>query len=99
MAATFGAPVSAVLLAVELLLFEYRPRSVIPVALACVTGTAVRIAFLGTAPAFQVVDVVQPPPTALAVYVVLGGLVGLARGAASQAVSWVEDRVAWLQIH
>jgi hypothetical protein len=34
MAATFGSPVSAVLLAVELLLFEYRPRSIIPVALA-----------------------------------------------------------------
>ena len=39
MAATFGSPVSAVLLAVELLLFEYRPRSIIPVALATVTAT------------------------------------------------------------
>ena len=38
MAATFGSPVSAVLLAVELLLFEYRPRSLIPVALAARRG-------------------------------------------------------------
>src|SRR5512140_907893 len=39
MAATFGTPVSAVLLAIELLLFEYRPRSVIPVALAAAVAT------------------------------------------------------------
>src|SRR6059036_4294871 len=42
MAATFGSPVSAVLLAVELLLFEYRPRSIIPVALASATAAGVR---------------------------------------------------------
>ena len=47
MAATFGSPVSAVLLAVELLLFEYRPRSLIPVALAAATAAGVRIAFVG----------------------------------------------------
>ena len=47
MAATFGSPVSAVLLAIELLLFEYRPRSLIPVALAAATATGVRIAFVG----------------------------------------------------
>ena len=43
MAATFGSPVSAVLLAVELLLFEYRPRSLIPVALAAAMAAGVRI--------------------------------------------------------
>ena len=99
MAATFGSPVSAVLLAVELLLFEYRPRSVIPVALAAVTGTAIRIAFLGTAPAFQVVDIVQPPPTALAGYVFIGGLVGVASVAVTKAVYAVEDGFARLPIH
>ena len=51
MAATFGSPVSAVLLAVELLLFEYRARSIIPVALyATVTTAGVRMAFVGAAP-------------------------------------------------
>src|SRR3954469_14215105 len=43
MAATFGTPVSAVLLAVELLLFEYRPRSLIPVAIAAAVAASVRI--------------------------------------------------------
>src|SRR5204863_36124 len=47
MAATFGAPVSAVLLAVELLLFEFRPRSLVPVALASATAAGVRILFDG----------------------------------------------------
>src|SRR5512143_3281732 len=56
MAATFGSPVSAVLLAIELLLFEYRPRSVIPVALASVTATGLRLALEGSAPIFAIPD-------------------------------------------
>src|SRR5262249_25742169 len=52
MAATFGSPVSAVLLAVELLLFELRPRSIIPVALASVTAAGCRMGWLGTDPVF-----------------------------------------------
>lgn len=40
MSAIFGAPVAAILLAIELLLFEFSPRSFIPVALACITGSA-----------------------------------------------------------
>src|SRR5437588_6976157 len=45
MAATFGSPVSAVLLAIELLLFEFRARSIVPVALASATAAGVRMAF------------------------------------------------------
>src|SRR5690606_17247581 len=52
MAATFGSPVAAVLLAIELLLFEYRPRSIIPVALAAVTADGIRMAFVGMSPMF-----------------------------------------------
>src|SRR3569833_4348054 len=52
MSATFGSPVSAVILAVELLLFEFRPRSIIPVAQASATATAVRFAFVGSDPVF-----------------------------------------------
>ena len=77
MAATFGTPVSAVLLAIELLLFEYRPRSLIPVALAAAIATAVRIAFDGTAPVFATSQLVQPSGAALAGYTVLGGIIGV----------------------
>jgi CIC family chloride channel protein len=52
MAATFSCPMSATLLAVELLLFEWKPRSLVPVALACVTAGAVRRLLLGSGPIF-----------------------------------------------
>ena len=77
MAATFGSPVSAVLLAVELLLFEYRPRSIIPVALAACAATAVRMGFEGAEPVFGMPDLAQPSGTALAVYVVIGAAMGV----------------------
>ncbi|HWW83151.1 MAG TPA: chloride channel protein [Vicinamibacterales bacterium] len=52
MAATFAAPIASVMLAVELLLFEWKPRSVVPVALASVTATVVRRYLLGYGPLF-----------------------------------------------
>ncbi|MEO8131754.1 MAG: chloride channel protein, partial [Bryobacteraceae bacterium] len=52
MAATFATPVAAVLLAVELLLFEWKPRSAIPVALASATAGAARRYILGLGPLF-----------------------------------------------
>src|SRR5215813_11680047 len=54
MSATFASPVAAVLLAVELLLFEWKPRSVIPVALAAATAAVVRRYILGFGPLFSV---------------------------------------------
>jgi CIC family chloride channel protein len=56
MSATFGSPVAAALLAVELLLFEWKPRSLIPVALASATAALVRPHLLGTGPLFPVPD-------------------------------------------
>src|SRR5579863_7710036 len=50
MAATFATPVAAVLIAVELLLFEWKPRSAIPVALASATAGAARRYILGLGP-------------------------------------------------
>src|SRR5437660_5868708 len=54
MSATFAAPVASVMLGVELLLFEWKPRSVIPVAFASVAAAAVRRQFLGVGPLFSV---------------------------------------------
>ena len=91
MAATFGTPVSAVLLAVELLLFEYRARSLVPVALAAATATGVRIAFHGTAPVFPVTELHQPSGQALIMYGVLGAAMGLVAAAIIRATYAVED--------
>src|ERR671939_475047 len=54
MAAIFAAPVAAVLLAVELLLFEWRPRSFIPVAVAAAVAGALRVPLMGAGPIFPV---------------------------------------------
>src|SRR5437879_6682612 len=53
MAAIFASPVAAVLLAVELLLFEWKPRSLVPVALASVTAASARRFLIGVGPLFQ----------------------------------------------
>jgi CIC family chloride channel protein len=91
MAATFGSPVSAVLLAIELLLFEYRRRSVIPVSLASAAATGVRIAFAGSAPVFSIPGLTQPGGAALAFYCLLGAAVGVASVFVTRAVYVVED--------
>jgi CIC family chloride channel protein len=99
MTATFGSPVAAVLLAIELLLFEYRPRSIIPVSLACATAQGVRTFFFGTAPVFTMSDIMQPRGYALAGYVVLGAIVGVASVFATRVVYSVEDAFDYLPIH
>src|SRR5438445_11674691 len=99
MAATFGSPVSAVLLAVELLLFELRPRSLIPVALAAATATGVRVAFGGSQPAFAMPNLTQPHGEALAAYIVLGAIVGVASVFVTRAVYAVEDAFEHLPVH
>jgi H+/Cl- antiporter ClcA len=52
MTAIFGTPMAAVLLAVELLLFEWKPRSFIPVVAACVVSAAWRPLLFGSGPLF-----------------------------------------------
>jgi H+/Cl- antiporter ClcA/predicted transcriptional regulator len=99
MAATFGSPVSAVLLAIELLLFEYRARSIIPVALACATATAVRMSFVGSAPAFAMPVLGEQSGIVLAGYIAIGALVGLASVFVTRSVYWIEDQFEKLPIH
>ena len=99
MAAVFGAPVASLVLAVELLLFELRPRSLIPVALATVTAVAVRYATYGAAPVFPMPAVLQPGGLALISFVVIGGIVGFASIGVTKAVYGVEDLFEKLPIH
>jgi CIC family chloride channel protein len=99
MAATFGSPISAVLLAVELLLFEYRARSLIPVALAAVAAMAVRVVFRGTGTDFAIGGIAQAHGEALAFYTLIGALVGVAAAYITRATYWVEDCFERLPIH
>ncbi len=91
MAATFGSPVSAVLLAVELLLFEFRPRSLIPVALASAAATGVHFAIVGAKPVFAMPDIGVPGAAALAAYCAIGALIGVISTLVTRAVYLVED--------
>jgi H+/Cl- antiporter ClcA len=99
MTAIFGSPVSAVILAVELLLFELRPRSLIPVAMAAVAAAGVRYAAVGTTPVFAMPPVAEPGLSALACYVALGGLIGLVSVAVTRIVYGIEDAFEKLPIH
>ena len=100
MSATFASPVAAVLLAVELLLFEWKPRSLIPVALASVTAGAARRYLLGVGPLFPV-----PPhpvfigPQGLMGCVVAGVLAGALSALLTLAVYAAEDLFRLLPIH
>ncbi len=98
MTATFGSPVAAVVLAIELLLFEFRPRSLVPVALASVVATAVRYALVGTMPAFPMPDVLPPGSAALLFYTMLGAFVGLVSVGVTRLVYAIEDAFERLPI-
>lgn len=99
MAATFGSPVSAVLLTVELLLFEFRPQSLIPVTLASTTATAVRIFFVGSAPIFALKNVAEPGSVALVIYLLMGLIIGVCSVFVTKSVYLVEDTFDKLPIH
>jgi chloride channel protein, CIC family len=99
MAATFGSPVSAVLLAIELLLFEFRPRSFIPVGLAAATAAGVRFALKMRYPVFDLPVIIQPTQWAMMGYVVIGALIGLASVYVTRAVYFIEDLFDHLPIH
>lgn len=99
MAAVFGAPVASLIMAVELLLFELRPRSLIPVALATVTAVGIRYATFGPGPVFPMPDIAQPGGLALISYIVVGGIVGLVSVWITRAVYLVEDLFEKLPVH
>jgi chloride channel protein, CIC family len=100
MSATFAAPVSAALLAVELLLFEWKPRSFVPVALSSATAAAVRRYLLGPGPLFPVP--VHSPllgPKALLGCALVGLLAGVLSALLTLAVYGAEDAFRKLPIH
>ncbi|HVU98176.1 MAG TPA: chloride channel protein [Puia sp.] len=99
MAAIFGSPLAAVLLAIELLLFEFSARSVIPVALACVTGAGMHFLLFGHEPVFSMPAIPAAPNGALAIYVVLGAFVGVVAAGVSRSIYWIEDMFEHLPIH
>ena len=100
MAATFNSPLAAVLLAVELLLFEWRPRSFVPVVAAVAVGTMVRGVLLGTAPVFPVDSSnLHLSPLICGIAAVVGLTGGLLAVGATWLVYKAEDGFTRLPIH
>lgn len=99
MAAIFGTPIAAVFLAIELLLFEFSPKAILPVALACITGAAGHHLLFESGPVFPMPDVATPSNMALAIYSFIGVLIGLLAMGLTKAVYLIEDAFERLPIH
>lgn len=100
MAAIFGSPVAAIFLAIELLLFEFSPRSFIPVALACITGAAGHHFLFDAGVVFPIeTDILQPTNTALFWYSVVGIAIGILSVLATKIVYLIEDGFEKIPIH
>ncbi len=99
MSAVFSSPIAAVLLAVELLLFEWKPRSLIPVAIAALVASLARVPLLGEGPIF---GVTAHAPASAAMYgsaLLVGVASGLGSGVLTVLVYRVEDVFGELTLH
>lgn len=98
MSATFNTPIAGVIIAIELLLFEFKSRSFIPLVIASTLATAVHMQLLGPGPMFHVSAMDFAIPRALPFYLVLGVFCGLAAVGFSKLLYWVEDQFEKLPV-
>ncbi|HXR83844.1 MAG TPA: chloride channel protein [Hanamia sp.] len=100
MAAIFGTPIAGIFLAIELLLFEFSPRSIIPVALACITGAAGHHFLFEAGPVFPVGHLIEVPSnTGLFVYSILGIVMGFISVFTTKIVYFIEDHFEKIPVH
>lgn len=98
MSATFNTPLAGVIVAIELLLFEFKSRSFIPLVIASTLATTVHEQLMGRGPMFSIGPTEFALPRALPFYLVLGVLCGLTAVAFSKALYWVEDKFEELPV-
>jgi chloride channel protein, CIC family len=99
MTAVFGTPLAAILIAVELLLFEWKPRSFIPVAIACIAAMWERHLVIGAAPLFPFAGAISLSLWAIVVWMLIGIACGLGSGLLTGMVYAAEDAFLKLPIH
>ena len=99
MAATFNTPIAGVILAIELLLFEFRARSFIPLVIASTLATSVRYLLLGQHSMFQTGNVDFRVPYGLPYYLLLGLICGAAAIGFTKLLYWVEDQFERLPVN
>ena len=98
MSATFNTPIAGVILAIELLLFEFKSRSFIPLVIASTLAAAVHMQLLGVGPMFTVTHTDFGLPHALPFYLALGLICGLAAVGFTRLLYWTEDQFEKLPI-
>ncbi|MBB6112566.1 H+/Cl-antiporter ClcA [Mucilaginibacter lappiensis] len=99
MSAIFGTPIAAVFLAIELLLFEFSPKAILPVALACITGAAGHHLLFEAGPVFPMPDLPSPSNLALGIYSFMGIIIGFLSLGITKIVYIIEDNFEKLPIH
>lgn len=100
MAAIFGSPIAAIFLAIELLLFEFSPRSFLPIALASITGAVGHHLLFDSGVVFPMVTIVELPSNlAIGIYSAMGIVIGLLSILATKVVYAIEDGFEKLPIH
>lgn len=100
MAAVFAAPIAALALAVELLLFELKPRSLFPVAIASVVAAGLRLSLLGSGPIFPVPLHTAEFSGTMMLFCVLAGIAaGILALIITRMVYAAEDGFALIPIH
>ena len=99
MTAIFGTPIAAVLLAVELLLFEWKPRSLIPVIGACVVASALRPQLVGSGALFPFAGHLDLPWWGLFAYIGVGVVAGLQSGLLTGLLYKAEDLFGRIPLH
>ena len=99
MSATFATPIAATLVGVEMLLFEMRPRSTIPVAVACFVAAVLRPFLIGPGPLFPITVQFHLHIAEFGMAAVSGLMAGLLATAVTFLVYKVEDGYRKLPIH
>src|SRR5690606_17803297 len=99
MTAIFGTPFAAILLAVEVLLFVWKPRSFVPVVVSVIVAFCWRPLLVGEGPLFPVDWVLTASPASIATAALVGGLAGLLACAISKALYLIEDGFHRLPVH
>ncbi|MGZ4972489.1 MAG: chloride channel protein [Limisphaerales bacterium] len=99
MSAVFATPIAAILLAVELLLFEWKPRSFIPVALASIVASQMRVPLLGMGPIFATAPHGFIGSQGLCIALVVGLAAGFGSCLLTSIVYFFEDLFQKLPIH
>jgi H+/Cl- antiporter ClcA/predicted transcriptional regulator len=99
MTGVFGTPVAAILLAIELLLFEWRPRSFLPVAMSAVVAAVLRTWVFPSGPLFPFAEHIAISAPALLTWLGIGVIAGLGSAMLTAIVYGTEDAFAKLPIH